>query len=181
MGGDCVDHEVDGGGERVVDVVGETEASTEFEVDEAMDRSSQRPHQRDHGRLVDTHLGEHRSDDAGWFGKGCSHFGVLFEGGCGQERVVQARVAAGERSQLLGDRPERLRRLEAFDTIGELGGEQAARVDAQLTSEPGETVDVTVERRRPDPECRSDRCETERVEAVAIRELGGRSDDVLAA
>ena len=35
MGGDCVDHEVDRDGERVVDVVGEAEVSTELEVDEA--------------------------------------------------------------------------------------------------------------------------------------------------
>ena len=166
--------------ERVVDVIRQAEPAPQLEIDEAVHRRPQRSHERDHRHRVDAHLGQDRPDDRDGLVQGGGQLGVLVGTGCWQERVVQAGVAMGERSQLARDRSERIGRLEPLDAGGDLGGEQPGGVEGQLAAKPGEAVDVAVQRRGSDPEARRERGETQRAEAVPIGDLGGGSHDLLA-
>ena len=52
-------------------------------------------------------------------------------------------------------------------------------MQGQLATEPGEALDVVVEGGGADPERRGHRREAQRVEAVAVGDLGGGLDDLV--
>lgn len=124
MDGDGLDHEGDGGGERVVDVVGEAEAPPGVR-----DRRIRGPRPRK-ARTSGTTVIASMPISAGTdpmpvtgSRSAAATSGVLVGGGCRRERVVQAGVAMGERSLLLRDRSEGLDPVEPVDAGGEVDAE----------------------------------------------------------